>query len=115
MGPSWKLIEPAELNVLMDKGLELVVVDVRNPEEFAGARGHIPGARNIPVVDMPARLADITCARGCLVVTTCGSSGRGEKAAQILVENGFKQVAVLHGGLAAWIETGLPVAGQHTG
>ena len=96
----------------MEMGAELVVVDVRNPEEYSGPRGHIAGARNVPIVDMPAQNLDIICAKGCLVVTTCGSSGRNEQAAEIMIENGFEQVAVLRGGLAAWSEAGFFVDGK---
>lgn len=110
---SLEFIEPAELKAKMEGGAALLVVDARNPDEFAAS--HIPGARNVPVADMPSGLEQIAAADPDLVVTTCGSTGRGERAAQVMAESGFEHVAVLRGGLAAWTEAGFPVAGQHVG
>ncbi len=107
---SLEFIEPAELKAKMEGGAALLVVDARNPDEFAD--GHIPGARNVPVTEMPSELDQIASAKNALVVTTCGSSGRGEKAAQVMVESGFEHVAVLRGGLAAWRQAGLPIEGE---
>lgn len=95
-----EFIEPVELKAKMDGGAPLLVVDARNPDEFAAR--HIPGACNVPVADMPVALEQIAAAKPDLIVTTCGSSGRGEKAAQVMARSGFTQVAVLRGGLAAW-------------
>lgn len=104
-----EFIEPVELKAKMDGGAALLVVDARNPDEFAAC--HIPGARNAPVADMPKGLEQIAAAKPDLVVTTCGSTGRGEKAAQVLAENGFEHVAVLRGGLAAWRNAGYDAIG----
>ncbi len=101
---SLEFIEPAELKAKMDGGAAVLVVDARNPDEFAAR--HIPGARNVPVADMPQGLEQIAAAKPNLVVTTCGSSGRGEKAARVMAQNGFAHVAVLRGGLAAWRNAG---------
>lgn len=95
-----EFIEPVELKAKMDGGAALLVVDARNPDEFAAR--HIPGACNVPVADMPEALEQIASAKPGLVVTTCGSSGRGEKAARVMAQSGFERVAVLRGGLAAW-------------
>ena len=65
----------------------------------------------MPVVDLPGGLGQLAAAKPDLVVTTCGSSGRGEAAAQVLTENGFAHVAVLRGGLAAWRAQGFAVEG----
>jgi len=46
------------------------------------------------------------------VVTMCGSAGRGKKAAEILLSHGVGNVLVLQGGLKAWRDAGLTVAGQ---
>ena len=105
-----EFIDPVALKAKMDGGTAVIVVDARNPDEFAG--GHIPGACNVPVSDMPSELDQIASAKNSLVVTTCGSSGRGEKAAQVMAESGFAHVAVLRGGLAAWRQAGLPVEGE---
>jgi rhodanese-related sulfurtransferase len=85
-----------------------MLIDARTSEEFA--EGHIPGAINIGIVE----LEEFSESRGNdstrLVVTMCGSSGRGEKAANILYSHGMRNILVLEGGLKAWKDAGLPVA-----
>lgn len=74
------------------------LVDVRTPEEFAS--GHLPGAINIPVQDLPGRAAEIGAVTERVVVY-CRSGNRSARAARLLKEAGF--TAVLNGGaMAAW-------------
>ena len=56
-----EFIEPVELKAKMDGGAPLLVVDAQNPDEFAAR--HIPGARNVPVADMPEALEQIAAAQ----------------------------------------------------
>ncbi|ASU80795.1 rhodanese-like domain-containing protein [Actinopolyspora erythraea] len=86
-----------DLAAARDAGAE--VLDVRSPEEYA--RGHVPGARNIPleqVLRAPGEFPD-----GVRVV--CQSGGRSLRAAQALREAGVDAVSV-SGGTAAWVESG---------
>lgn len=74
------------------------LVDVRTPEEFAS--GHLPGAINIPVQDLPGRAPEIGAVTDRVVVY-CRSGSRSARAARLLTEAGF--TAVLDGGaMAAW-------------
>lgn len=74
------------------------LVDVRTPEEFAS--GHLPGAINLPVQDLPERAAEIGPVTQRVVVY-CRSGSRSARAARLLKEAGF--TAVLNGGaMAAW-------------
>jgi rhodanese-related sulfurtransferase len=82
-----------------------VVVDVRTPEEFK--TGSLPGARNIPADKMSEKVPDIKKDKPLIVV--CASGGRAGKAAAQLRSNGFGEVYVLAGGIAAWREAGLPI------
>ena len=75
-----------------------VLLDVRSPEEYA--EGHLPGAINLPVGELRARVSDLgPRSRG--VVTYCRSGGRSARAATILRELGFSEVLNL-GPKAAW-------------
>ncbi len=82
----------------------IVLIDSRTPDEFAA--GHVPGAVNVPVDE----LTDFARTRRYLpddmIVTMCGSTGRGEKASSILSSCGLLNVQVMEGGLKAWQDAG---------
>ena len=61
------------------------LVDVRTPEEFAS--GHAEGARNIPVDEVGARLAELP--RDKPVVVYCASGARSAQAAATLARAGY--------------------------
>ena len=73
------------------------VLVVREPGEFAG--GSVPGAVNIPLGDLPRRLADVP--RDCTIACLCRSGNRSGKAQSILLGKGYDAVN-LTGGMLAW-------------
>jgi rhodanese-related sulfurtransferase len=83
-----------------------MVLDVREPAEYA--RGHIPGAVNIPQSDIATRLDDIPRLKPVMVV--CQGGFRSLRATQFLWQSGYRQVTNVRGGAAAWIEAGKPVS-----
>lgn len=66
-----------------------VLLDVRTPEEFR--QGHPEPARNIPVQELPARLAEVG-SPDTKVVVYCAAGGRSAMAVSLLQRNGFKHV-----------------------
>lgn len=82
-----------------------VIVDVRENGEFNG--GHLPNARNIPVVDLEKRVGELPSGKPVLVV--CATGQRAGRAITALRKAGRDQVFSLEGGLAAWRSAGLPV------
>jgi rhodanese-related sulfurtransferase len=82
-----------------------VILDVREPEEFA--RGHVPKAVNLPQGDLATRLAEVP--RDRPVMTICQSGSRSLRSAQFLRQQGFDQVVSVAGGTAAWRAAGRPV------
>lgn len=99
MGPS---ISIAEFNHQLPGQAQLV--DVRSVSEFAS--GHIPGAVNIPMDQIEARLDDLR--PGVPIVLTCQTGKRARMTAGLL-EPCQRQIAVLDGGTSGWIQVGLPV------
>ncbi len=81
-----------------------LLVDVRSGSEFAS--GHIPGAVNIPMDQIEARLDDLD--RNLPIVLICQAGKRARMTAGLL-ESCQRQLSVLEGGTKAWIEAGLPV------
>ena len=73
-------------------------VDVREPDEVVA--GTLPGARNIPLGELPGRVTELDPARR--VVLLCRSGGRSGKAAALLAGLGFVDVVNLTGGMLAW-------------
>jgi len=97
-----------KLERLLKEDSSVMLIDARTSEEFA--EGHVPGAINVGIVELTEFAESAGKASEGLVVTMCGSAGRGEKAAEILFSQGVGNVLVLQGGLKAWKDAGLPVA-----
>lgn len=85
---------------------ELRVIDVREPGEFTGPLGRVPGAELVPLgtVEEAARSWN----RDVPVLVVCRSGGRSGRAASILRTLGFRNVFNLTGGMLAWDAHGLP-------
>src|ERR1019366_6128547 len=76
---------------------EPFIVDVREPDEFAA--WSIPGAVNIPLVELPARMPGLPTDRE--LVAVCRSGNRSTQAA-ITLSDSDRQAASLVGGMLAW-------------
>jgi uncharacterized membrane protein YdjX (TVP38/TMEM64 family)/rhodanese-related sulfurtransferase len=109
-GSSWT--EPGDLKRRLDAHENLTVIDVRGPDEFIGPLGHIAGARNIPVESLPNRVGELEGREREPVVLVCRTDKRSAKAAEVMLEAGFSNVAVLRGGMARWNVEGLPIERQ---
>ncbi|NIP74034.1 MAG: sulfurtransferase [Gammaproteobacteria bacterium] len=105
------MLEVATLKQRLDAGDDVLVLDVRSAEEYAGEQGHVPASRNVPVEQLPARLAELGDYQERPVALVCRTDRRSTKAAQILAGNGFGDVHVVRGGMTAWNERGYPVEG----
>jgi hydroxyacylglutathione hydrolase len=77
---------------------EAMLLDVREPQEFAG--GHVPGARNLPQADLATRLSEVPRDRPVYVI--CQGGFRSLRAAQFLSQMGFTDVASVKGGTEGW-------------
>ena len=115
MRQSFGWIEANELKRRLDRGEAVTVVDVRGPDEFTGSFGHIASARNIPVGELPSRLAELAGLERAPVVLVCRTDKRSAAAARALHTAGFTQVTVLRRGMEQWSEAGLPAEGRAVG
>jgi len=86
-----------------------LLLDVRQPEEFSGELGHIPGSRLIPLKELPARVGEIEAYKDKDVIVICRAGVRSTTAAAILTGLGFEHVSNLKGGMLDWDEQNLPV------
>jgi len=86
---------------------EVLLLDVREPDEFRGELGHIRGADLVPLGALSGRAAALPHDRP--IVTVCRSGGRSGKAALQLLDLGFARVGSLAGGTRAWASRALPI------
>ena len=97
--PVW--IETGELRRRLASPVAPLVVDVRGRDEFDGPLGHIDGARNIPLAELPAHRRELAAA-GRPLVLVCLTDKRSSQAAADLAAAGLRDLAVLQGGMKAW-------------
>jgi hydroxyacylglutathione hydrolase len=88
-----------------DGDREPLVIDVRQPSEFAA--GHVEGAVHIAAGDLQERLASLP--RDRPIAAMCASGYRASVAASLLRQAGFRDVSWVADGLPAWEAAGLPV------
>ena len=84
-----------------------VVIFVDTSQDFA--QGHVPGARWVPRGWLEFRVGDIAPSLETAVAVTCLDGVNAALAGATLLELGYKDVAVLDGGMAAWRQAGLAV------
>lgn len=102
-----------------------LVIDTRSKEEFNSGFGHIPNSKWLPLMDLvggfastekfkakvkklEAEFKEIESYKDGEVVTVCPGGGFSLVAAEIMAENGFKDVKSLDGGADGWFKKGFP-------
>jgi len=90
-------ISVQELEALRNAGAEVLVLDVRNPDEYAICN---LGGLLIPFSELPARLNELK--REQHIVVHCHAGGRSRRATELLMKEGFTHVQNLRGGITAW-------------
>jgi sulfur dioxygenase len=88
---------------------ELRVIDVREPAEYTGSLGHIPGAELIPLGELASRVGQIPT--DLPLITVCRAGGRSAQATVILRKAGIERVANLAGGMLRWRTEGHATVG----
>lgn len=91
-----RVVTAAEVPALRDAGAFLL--DVRTPSEFAA--GHVPGAQNVPIDQLRARLEAIPPEKP--IITYCAVGQRGYISERILRQRGRENVSNLSGGFRSW-------------
>jgi molybdopterin/thiamine biosynthesis adenylyltransferase/rhodanese-related sulfurtransferase len=102
-------ISAAELAALRARGEELLLLDVRRPDEWATAR--IEGAKLMPLHELEARLAELADWKDRRVIAHCHHGARSARACEVLAAAGFTNLTNLVGGIDAWsltVDPGVP-------
>ena len=91
-------LHPKELQERLEKGDDLVIIDVR--EDWEHSRVRLPDAIHIPLAQLPRKLSEID--RDKDVVVYCHHGARSLQACHFLKKMGFEKVKNLTGGIDAY-------------
>ena len=97
-----------ELKRQLDAGEDVLVLDVRGASEFTGEGGHISGALNLALEDLPKRMAELEDYKQSTIRLVCRTDRRSAQAAQLLTAAGFIDAQPVRGGMTAWHAKGWP-------
>ncbi|MCM2282666.1 MAG: rhodanese-like domain-containing protein [Bdellovibrionaceae bacterium] len=90
-------VSPEELLVKKD---QVVLVDVRQPDEFTGELGHIPGSKLIVLNSLPEFVDELP--QNATIVFICRSGARSARATAFVRSQGFEHAYNLQGGMMRW-------------
>jgi adenylyltransferase/sulfurtransferase len=96
-------ISPEQLKTRLDRGDEVVVVDLRQVWEYHA--GHIPGALSLFIEEIPMRLSELPT--DVDIVLQCWHGHSSLDVAAYMIQQGWlaSRVASLSGGIAGWVQT----------
>lgn len=101
--PEWTEgdLTAVEVKERLDRGDNFKLIDVREPHEYQIC--NIPGARLLPLSELPNRISELSASEEYVV--HCKSGVRSGKAINLLKEHGFKKLRNMKGGILAWSDT----------
>jgi adenylyltransferase/sulfurtransferase len=96
-------ISPEQLKARLDRGDEVVVIDLRRTWEYHA--GHIPGAVSLFIEEIPVRLQELPT--DVDIVLQCWHGHTSLDVAAYMIQQGWlaSHVASLSGGMAGWVQT----------
>jgi len=83
---------------------QALLVDIREPDEHA--TGVAPGARLLPMRQLPRRLAELP--RDQPVLLICNTQNRSRATLDALRAQGWTNLRYVHGGMSEWVRRGWP-------
>jgi rhodanese-related sulfurtransferase len=108
-------VSPEEAKEALDQDETAILVDVREPHEWA--RGHVPGVLHVPLgrlqsqADPGSSAANpaLTSGQETLVIAYCARGERSLIAADTLRQLGYRNAVSMRGGFVDWARRGYPV------
>lgn len=92
-------ISVQQLEALRNANADILILDVRNPDEYAVNN---LGGILIPLNELPSRLHELNPDQH--IIVHCQMGGRSKRATEFLIQQGFKHVENLRGGIKAWAD-----------
>jgi glyoxylase-like metal-dependent hydrolase (beta-lactamase superfamily II)/rhodanese-related sulfurtransferase len=97
-----------DLATMREERADLVVVDVREPFEWA--EGHVEGAVHLPMAEAVRRMAELAADRPKAVL--CAGGLRSSTVISALAREGMRHWYNVSGGMTAWLKAGYAVVGS---
>ena len=94
------LLTPDKAKELISQTPDLVIIDVRTPEEFR--EGHIKKAKNMPLDELQADLEKKPLKKDTPILLYCRTGHRSRTATKILDKLGYEKIYDLRGGYVSW-------------
>jgi rhodanese-related sulfurtransferase len=98
-------LDPQAMVQLMNRE-KAVVIDVCEPDEFS--RGHVIGAKNLPLAQVNDNLPQWVKNKSTPVIMVCQVGARSSRAAAVARKLGYENAHSLSGGLRAWVAASMP-------
>jgi rhodanese-related sulfurtransferase len=105
-GPAWAQVASVTLEQARaeHQAGQALLLDIREPDEHA--TGVAPGARLLPMRQLPARLAELPRDRPVLLI--CNTQNRSRATLDALRAQGWTNLRYVHGGMSEWVRRGWP-------
>lgn len=100
LNPNVKNVTSEAATQLLAESDEVLILDVRTKEEYD--RGHLPGARLLPVQELAARISELDNYTDTPVLVYCASGGRSPGAINTLLRHNFSNIYHLYRGIYLW-------------
>jgi rhodanese-related sulfurtransferase len=105
-------VRPAVAFEMLSDAPAMPVLDLRTPEEFVGALGHLARAKNVPLEELEGEVPHLDYLKDLTFLIYCrGWDDCGEQAMRVLLSHGFVDVVLMEGGLEAWLRDGFGTVG----
>ena len=101
---TYKSITVEQLKKEMEENPDMIILDVRTPQELEGPLGHIEGVINIPVQVLEERISELEKYKDKEITVICRSGQRSGIASGILFKKGYK-VTNVEGGMRAYVKS----------
>ena len=103
-----EFIAQQQVKKLIDIGEDVVFIDLRSAEEFG--KGHLPGAKSIPIDTLSERWKEIPTSGRVVLYCACPPGQKDEMYAfTLLRQEKYRNITFLEAGFAEWAQRGLPV------
>lgn len=107
---SGRQVAPAQASLMINRS-KAIVLDIRDDAQQK-AQGTVPDARRIAVDQIKDKAASVFKDKSQPVLVMCQNGQRSGAAASVLRSLGYTEVYIVEGGVAAWVEAGMPVVGK---
>jgi rhodanese-related sulfurtransferase len=104
--PPYRIVLPGVAYEVIRDTPGILILDLRSPQEFYGAIGHLRNAVNIPLARLPYRLIEISSFRGETFIVYCDTQPCAEAGMAVLLSSGFDNGILIDGGIDAWVRLG---------